>query len=94
MKDKRLAELMIELTEILEIKEESDSGREFHPTTISSCRCMTNERLGEIFKEVRELEPIEPKPKESELKESDPTFPRGVYLVDRKTGKETGGHLF
>lgn len=52
---KRLAELCRELIEILEIVEASDNGREFHPTTINSCRCLTAERLSKIMPEIKRL---------------------------------------
>ena len=55
----RLMELCRELIEILETVEVSDNEREFHPTTISSCRCLTAERLGEIIPEIKRLSEIE-----------------------------------
>ena len=55
IKEDDLALLCRELLDILAVKEESDSGREFRPTTISSCRCMTVKRLNEIFKEMKEI---------------------------------------
>lgn len=39
---------------LLDEKEESDAGHEFHPVYISSCRVLKTQRLGEIFKELRE----------------------------------------
>ncbi len=36
--------------EILETIEESDSGREFHPTTINSCRVMVTEELKDVLR--------------------------------------------
>lgn len=35
--------------------EESDSGVEFHPNTISSCRVLDTIAFGEIFKKLREM---------------------------------------
>lgn len=35
--------------------EESDSGVEFHPNTISSCRVLDTITFGEIFKKLREM---------------------------------------
>ena len=41
--------------EILDIKEESDSGREFSPVFISCCRVHLNEELSEILPRMKEL---------------------------------------
>ena len=41
--------------EYLDVVEESDSGREFHPITISCCRCMKVEPLNILLKRMREL---------------------------------------
>ena len=41
--------------EHLDVVEESDSGREFHPITISCCRCMKVEPLNILLKRMREL---------------------------------------
>ena len=51
----RLAELCRELFEMLETYEVSDFGREFHPTTIQSCRSMQCARLAEILPEMKKL---------------------------------------
>ena len=51
----RLVDLCEELIGYLEAVEESDSGREFHPTTIASCRCMVNARLEEIIPEIKSI---------------------------------------
>lgn len=40
--------------EILDRKEESDSGNVFSPVYISSCRVMLTEELEEIFKRMKE----------------------------------------
>ena len=50
-----LTALTLEFFEILETTEVSDFGRKFHPTTISSCRCMDSARLGEILPRMKEL---------------------------------------
>jgi len=50
-----LSRLVLELFEILDSVEETDSGREFHPTTINSCRVMHTERLGRILPEMKRL---------------------------------------
>jgi len=52
---KELKELVKEFLNILETKEESDSGTIFHPVQISSCRVMKTKRLSEIFKRMKEL---------------------------------------
>lgn len=39
----------------LNLVEESDSGRLFHPVTIGSCRVMLMEPLGELLEKMREL---------------------------------------
>jgi hypothetical protein len=44
----------------LDTWEESDSGREFHPITISCCRCMKIEPLNILLKRMRELSEAEP----------------------------------
>jgi len=53
--DSRLAELCRELFKMLDSCEVSDSGREFYPTEIHSCRAMHCARLDEILPEMREL---------------------------------------
>jgi len=44
-----------ELVKMLESVEISDSEREFHPTTIQSCRCMQVARLQEIMPKISEI---------------------------------------
>lgn len=51
----RLVELCRELLGYFEAVEESDSGREFHPTTINSCRCTVTARISEIIPEIKAL---------------------------------------
>ena len=58
-KCKRLVELCSELIGMLETVESTDEGREFSPTTISSCRVLTVERLGKIIPEIKRLSKIE-----------------------------------
>ena len=53
--DTNLTDKVKEFLSILDIVEESDSGRQFHPTTIQSCRCIDLERIGEILKSMKEL---------------------------------------
>jgi len=44
-----------EFITLMEITEESDSGNEFHPNKISSCRAMDGKRLNEILVEARQI---------------------------------------
>lgn len=55
IEDTKLSDLVKEFLSILDIVEESDSGREFRPTTIQSCRCMDLSRIGEILKDMRKI---------------------------------------
>ena len=50
-----LKNLVKEFFAILDEVEESDSGREFHPVYVSSCRVMKTKRLDEIFTEMKKL---------------------------------------
>ena len=51
----RLAELCRELFDMLDSYEVSDSGREFRPTTIQSCRVMDCAKLAKILPEMKKL---------------------------------------
>ena len=44
-----------EFVTLMEITEESDSGYEFNPNKISSCRAMDGKRLNEILVEARRI---------------------------------------
>ena len=44
-----------EFITLMEITEESDSGNEFNPNKISSCRAMDGKRLNEILNEARQI---------------------------------------
>ena len=44
-----------EFITLMEITEESDSGYEFNPNKISSCRAMDGKRLNEILVEARRI---------------------------------------
>lgn len=44
----------------LDVWEESDSGREFHPIHISCCRCMKIEPLNILLERMRELSEAKP----------------------------------
>ena len=44
-----------EFITLMEITEESDSGNEFNPNKISSCRAMDGHRLNEILNEARQI---------------------------------------
>lgn len=50
-KDTKL--LLKKLFYYLDMTEESDSGRVFHPTTITSCRVMDGEAINEILKQLK-----------------------------------------
>ncbi len=43
------------LFEIFDAEETSDSGRDFHPTYISSCRVWDSHRLGRLIPKMKEL---------------------------------------
>ena len=47
--EREIDELVREMLQIYNRVEVSDDGREFNPTTVSSCRVMDSERLREIF---------------------------------------------
>jgi hypothetical protein len=44
-----------EFITLMEITEESDSGYEFNPNKISSCRAIDGRRLNEILNEARQI---------------------------------------
>ena len=48
-----LADLVRQFISILDITEESDSGRLFHPTNITSCRAGDLQKIGELIEELR-----------------------------------------
>jgi hypothetical protein len=50
-----LKEAVKEFIRLLDIKEVSDSGREFHPNYIASCRVMDMEKMGKALETMREL---------------------------------------
>ena len=49
----RLADLVKQFIYILDITEESDSGRLFHPTNITSCRAGDLQKIGELVEGLR-----------------------------------------
>jgi len=49
----RLADLVKQFIYILDITEESDSGRLFHPTNITSCRAGDLQKIGELVEALR-----------------------------------------
>ena len=49
----RLADLTKQFIKILDITEESDSGRSFHPTNITSCRAGDLHKIGELVEALR-----------------------------------------
>ncbi len=48
----KLQECVQSFLQILKIQEESDSGRVFHPTTISSCRAYDLERINTLLNQM------------------------------------------
>jgi hypothetical protein len=58
----RLADLTKQFIEILDITEESDSGRLFHPTNITSCRAGYLQKIGELFEALRRASRNQPTP--------------------------------
>jgi hypothetical protein len=53
MQRDRLADLVKQFIKILDITEESDSGRLFHPTNITSCRAGDLQKIGELVEALR-----------------------------------------
>ena len=51
----RLTSLWHQLFFLLDITEESDSGNEFRPNYISSCRAVDGERIQKILQEAKQL---------------------------------------
>ena len=51
----RLTSLWHQLLFILEITEESDSGNEFRPNYISSCRAVDGDRMQKILEEAKQI---------------------------------------
>ena len=51
----RLTSLWHQLIFLLEITEESDSGNEFRPNRISSCRAVDGDRIQKILEEAKQL---------------------------------------
>ena len=49
----RLSDLVRQFIYILDITEESDSGRLFHPTNITSCRAGDLQKIGELVEALR-----------------------------------------
>ena len=50
-----LTDLVKEFFTYLDCLDESDSGREFHPVTVSSCRVQLTEPVGMVLERMREL---------------------------------------
>jgi hypothetical protein len=50
-----LEQLTHELLKYLNKEEESDSGHQFRPNYISSCRVLDGQRMGKILKRMEEL---------------------------------------
>ena len=49
----RLAEIAKQFVSILDITEQSDGGRLFHPTNITSCRAGDLQKIGELVEALR-----------------------------------------
>jgi hypothetical protein len=49
----RLADLVKQFIYIIDITEESDGGRLFHPTNITSCRAGDLQKIGELVEALR-----------------------------------------
>lgn len=47
--------LVKELFILLDITEETDDGRVFHPNQISSCRALDAEKLNQVLKELKNV---------------------------------------
>lgn len=54
MTEEEAKQKLSRLFEMLETTEESDSGRVFHPTFISSCRVMDTNELRTLLPELKE----------------------------------------
>lgn len=52
---KDLAEAVRQFFAMLDIVEESDSGREFHPIYISNCRVMLQQPMENILKQMKDM---------------------------------------
>jgi hypothetical protein len=51
----KLLELNIELMRLLDIEEESDSGKLFRPNVIISCRALDADKLNRILLMIKEI---------------------------------------
>jgi len=49
------ADELRELVKLITVQEMSDNGRLFYSTHISSCRCMSMERIGQILEKYRPI---------------------------------------
>ena len=49
-----LKETVREFLAILDEVEETDSGKEFHPVQITSCRVLKTKRIGELIQQMKE----------------------------------------
>lgn len=56
-----LQDLVRRMFAILDIVETTDEGREFRPTTISSCRCMDAQKLEVILERMKAIVQYVPK---------------------------------
>jgi hypothetical protein len=53
--EEELKQLVRDFFRILDIVEETDEGRPFRPTNITSCRAMDGAKLNDILKRMKEL---------------------------------------
>jgi protein tyrosine phosphatase len=58
----RLVDLVKQFIYILDITEESDGGRSFHPTNITSCRAGDLQKIGELVEALRRASRNQPAP--------------------------------
>jgi hypothetical protein len=54
LQDTKIYDLVREFFTILERQESTDSGRMFHPTTISSCRIMEQAKLMKVLEGLKD----------------------------------------
>lgn len=65
----RLEEVVKEFWRLIDIVEESDGGRLFHPTRleINSCRALDSQKIGKLIEEMKHIVGAEPRVSEAEL---------------------------
>jgi hypothetical protein len=84
----RLADLTKQFIAILDITEESDSGRLFHPTNIISRRAGDLQKIGELFEALRRASRTSPPIPTAEITMSEKlTMPKNVQAFVNKYGR-------